>query len=60
VLNIMVPLDDQPSHWPDQLARIASELRFDTLLVSVPQEDPVGFVRRLGEEVAPRTRELLG
>jgi alkanesulfonate monooxygenase SsuD/methylene tetrahydromethanopterin reductase-like flavin-dependent oxidoreductase (luciferase family) len=60
VLNIMVPLDDQPSHWPDQLARIASELRFETLLVSVPKEDPVGFVRRLGEEVAPRTRELLG
>ena len=59
VVNIM-SLDGQPSRWPEQLARIASELRFATLLVGVPQEDSVGFVRRLGEQVAPRTRELLG
>jgi hypothetical protein len=28
--------------------------------VSVPSEDPIGFVRLLGEDVAPRVRELLG
>jgi alkanesulfonate monooxygenase SsuD/methylene tetrahydromethanopterin reductase-like flavin-dependent oxidoreductase (luciferase family) len=53
-------LDGDPSSWADQLARIASELRFSTLLVSVPGERPADFVRRLGEDVAPRVRELLG
>ena len=43
----------------DRLARIAAELRFSTLLVSVPDEDPAGFIRRLGEDVAPRVRELV-
>jgi hypothetical protein len=46
--------------WAVQLARIASELRFSTLLVAVPSEEPVAFVRRLGEEIAPRVRQLLG
>ena len=59
VLNVMA-LEGGPGAWPEQLARIASELRFSTLLVGVPDEDPVGFVRRLGEEIAPRVRELLG
>ncbi|HEX6388325.1 MAG TPA: LLM class flavin-dependent oxidoreductase, partial [Solirubrobacteraceae bacterium] len=45
---------------PERLARIVSELGFTTLLVGVPDDDPVGFVRRLGEEVAPRVRALLG
>src|SRR5436190_884755 len=40
----------------DELARIA-ELGFTTLIVSLPGDDPVGFVRRLGEDVAPRLRE---
>jgi alkanesulfonate monooxygenase SsuD/methylene tetrahydromethanopterin reductase-like flavin-dependent oxidoreductase (luciferase family) len=44
----------------DELARIVTDLRFTTLLVSVPDEDPVGHVRRLGEDVAPRLRERLG
>jgi len=44
----------------DQLARIATELRFSTLIVGVPDEDPIGFIRRLGEDVAPRVRELAG
>jgi len=43
-----------------QLARIVDELRFTTLIVGVPDEDPVGFIRRLGEDVVPRVRELLG
>jgi alkanesulfonate monooxygenase SsuD/methylene tetrahydromethanopterin reductase-like flavin-dependent oxidoreductase (luciferase family) len=58
-VNVM-ELDGEPASWAGQLARIATELRFATLLVGVPAEDPVGFCRRLGEEVAPRLRELLG
>jgi alkanesulfonate monooxygenase SsuD/methylene tetrahydromethanopterin reductase-like flavin-dependent oxidoreductase (luciferase family) len=57
--NVM-GLDGDVSSWADQLARIASELRFSTLLLGVPDEDPIGFVRRFGEDVAPRVRELLG
>jgi alkanesulfonate monooxygenase SsuD/methylene tetrahydromethanopterin reductase-like flavin-dependent oxidoreductase (luciferase family) len=45
-----------PSGWADQLAGLAGDHRFDTLIVSVPQEDPVGFIRRLGEEAAPAAR----
>jgi alkanesulfonate monooxygenase SsuD/methylene tetrahydromethanopterin reductase-like flavin-dependent oxidoreductase (luciferase family) len=59
VVNVMA-LDGDPAGWVDQLARVASELGFSTILVGVPQDDPVGFVRRLGEDVAPRVRELLG
>ena len=58
-VNVM-GLGGDPSSWAEQLARIASDLRFSTLLIGVPDEDPVGFVRRLGEDVAPRVRELLG
>jgi alkanesulfonate monooxygenase SsuD/methylene tetrahydromethanopterin reductase-like flavin-dependent oxidoreductase (luciferase family) len=57
-VNVM-ELDGDPDGWADQLARIASDLRFSTILVGVPGEDPVGFVRRLGEDVAPRVRELV-
>jgi alkanesulfonate monooxygenase SsuD/methylene tetrahydromethanopterin reductase-like flavin-dependent oxidoreductase (luciferase family) len=53
-------LDGQPATWADQLARISEDLRFSTLLVGVPPEDPVTFVRRLGEDISPRLRELLG
>jgi alkanesulfonate monooxygenase SsuD/methylene tetrahydromethanopterin reductase-like flavin-dependent oxidoreductase (luciferase family) len=52
-------LDGHTGRWPDQLARL-TELRFETLLVGVPDEDPVGVIRRLGEEVRPRLRELVG
>jgi alkanesulfonate monooxygenase SsuD/methylene tetrahydromethanopterin reductase-like flavin-dependent oxidoreductase (luciferase family) len=58
-VNVMA-LDGDPQGWPDQLARIVTEHRFSTLLVGVPSEDQIGFVRRLGEDVAPRLRELLG
>jgi alkanesulfonate monooxygenase SsuD/methylene tetrahydromethanopterin reductase-like flavin-dependent oxidoreductase (luciferase family) len=44
---------------PDRLARVVTELRFTSLFVGVPGDDPVGFVRRLGEDVAPRVRELV-
>ena len=58
-VNVMA-LEGAPGSWSEQLARIATGLRFSTMLVGVPSEDPVGFVRRLGEDVAPRVRELIG
>jgi alkanesulfonate monooxygenase SsuD/methylene tetrahydromethanopterin reductase-like flavin-dependent oxidoreductase (luciferase family) len=58
-VNVMA-LDGDPGSWAGRLARIASDLRFTTLLVAVPDDNPVAFVRRLGEDVAPRVRELLG
>jgi alkanesulfonate monooxygenase SsuD/methylene tetrahydromethanopterin reductase-like flavin-dependent oxidoreductase (luciferase family) len=58
-VNVMA-LEGDPGGWADRLASIATGLRFTTLMVGVPEEDPVGFVRRLGEDVAPRVRELLG
>ena len=58
-VNVMA-LDGRPETWVDQLARVVTELRFSTLLVGLPDEDRVGVVRRLGEDVAPRLRELLG
>jgi alkanesulfonate monooxygenase SsuD/methylene tetrahydromethanopterin reductase-like flavin-dependent oxidoreductase (luciferase family) len=42
-----------------ELARVVSDLGFTTLFVSVPDDDPVGFVRRLGEDIAPRMRARL-
>jgi alkanesulfonate monooxygenase SsuD/methylene tetrahydromethanopterin reductase-like flavin-dependent oxidoreductase (luciferase family) len=58
-VNVMA-LDGDASRWADQLARIATELRFSTILVGLPADDPIGHVSRLGEEVAPRLRELVG
>jgi alkanesulfonate monooxygenase SsuD/methylene tetrahydromethanopterin reductase-like flavin-dependent oxidoreductase (luciferase family) len=58
-VNVM-ELEGKVSSWADQLARIATELRFSTLLVGAGADDPVGAVRRLGEDVAPRLRQLLG
>jgi alkanesulfonate monooxygenase SsuD/methylene tetrahydromethanopterin reductase-like flavin-dependent oxidoreductase (luciferase family) len=52
-------LEGDPEAWPEQLAGTARELGFTTLIVGVPSEDPVTYVRRLGEDVAPRVRELL-
>jgi alkanesulfonate monooxygenase SsuD/methylene tetrahydromethanopterin reductase-like flavin-dependent oxidoreductase (luciferase family) len=47
-----------PEDWPGQLERFA-EHRFDTVLCSVPDQDPLGFVARLGE-VAARLRARSG
>jgi alkanesulfonate monooxygenase SsuD/methylene tetrahydromethanopterin reductase-like flavin-dependent oxidoreductase (luciferase family) len=52
-------LEGEVGGWPDHLAAFA-ELGFETLLVGVPGEDPVGAIRRLGEDVRPRLRELVG
>jgi alkanesulfonate monooxygenase SsuD/methylene tetrahydromethanopterin reductase-like flavin-dependent oxidoreductase (luciferase family) len=51
-------LEGDVAGWPERLARIATELRFSTLLVSPPDAGTDG-IRRLGEEVAPRLRELV-
>jgi hypothetical protein len=53
-------LEGDPGGWPDQIARIVTELRFTTLFLPLPEGDPVDSVRRLGEDVAPRVRELVG
>jgi alkanesulfonate monooxygenase SsuD/methylene tetrahydromethanopterin reductase-like flavin-dependent oxidoreductase (luciferase family) len=57
-VNVMA-LDGSPDSWAQQLARIATELRFSTLLVGVPDDDPTGFIRRLGEDIAPALRAML-
>jgi alkanesulfonate monooxygenase SsuD/methylene tetrahydromethanopterin reductase-like flavin-dependent oxidoreductase (luciferase family) len=57
-VNIM-ELPVAPGLWAEHLARIATELRFSTLLIAAPAEDPVAFTRRLGEDIAPALRELL-
>jgi alkanesulfonate monooxygenase SsuD/methylene tetrahydromethanopterin reductase-like flavin-dependent oxidoreductase (luciferase family) len=56
-----IGLGDDPRSWldPERLARTATELRFDTLLVSVPDDDPLDFLRRLGQQAAPAARELV-
>jgi alkanesulfonate monooxygenase SsuD/methylene tetrahydromethanopterin reductase-like flavin-dependent oxidoreductase (luciferase family) len=48
-------LEGEPDTWADQLRR-AAELGFEALMVPVPDDDPVGFIRRLGEDVAPGIR----
>ena len=49
-----------PSDWADQLAGLARDYRFDTLILSVPDQDPLGFIRRLGEDAAPAARQKGG
>jgi alkanesulfonate monooxygenase SsuD/methylene tetrahydromethanopterin reductase-like flavin-dependent oxidoreductase (luciferase family) len=56
--NVMA-LEGDPGGWPDRLARV-TELGFMTLLVGVPEDGPIAFVERLGQETAPRLRELVG
>ena len=61
VLNAGV--EGSASSWAGQLARLATDYRFDTVLVSVPagdDEDPVGFIHRLGEDAAPAARAQVG
>ena len=46
-----------PGNDPDFLVRLVTEERFETLIVSVDGDDPVGSVRRVGEELVPRIRD---
>lgn len=56
VLNVMEPGPDLAG----SLARLVTESGFTTLLVAPPEDDPLSFIRRLGEDVAPHVRELAG
>ncbi len=58
-VNVMELVGAQGS-WPGQLAGLATDLGFSTLLVAAPAENPIAFVRRLAEDVAPAVRELVG
>ncbi len=59
VRAVNVGLDDPRAFLdPAELARVATELRFEVALVNVPSEEPLEFIRRLGEETAPAAREL--
>jgi hypothetical protein len=49
-------LEGEPGSWADRLTAIVTELGFEMLLVGAPADDPVGFIRRLGEEIAPVVR----
>jgi alkanesulfonate monooxygenase SsuD/methylene tetrahydromethanopterin reductase-like flavin-dependent oxidoreductase (luciferase family) len=51
---------DDPSAYLDAatLARVSTDLRFEIAMVSVPSDDPLKFIRSLGEDTAPRAREL--
>ena len=55
----VVDLDGPADGWADQLASVV-ELGFTTLIVSVPGDDPLDFIKRLGEDVAPALRERAG
>jgi alkanesulfonate monooxygenase SsuD/methylene tetrahydromethanopterin reductase-like flavin-dependent oxidoreductase (luciferase family) len=43
--------------WAEQLARVAEDLRFEAFILSADSADEA---RRIGEDVAPRLRELTG
>jgi hypothetical protein len=44
----------------DRLVRLITEDRFETLILGPDSEDPVGSIRRIGEELAPRLRDAGG
>jgi alkanesulfonate monooxygenase SsuD/methylene tetrahydromethanopterin reductase-like flavin-dependent oxidoreductase (luciferase family) len=48
--------------WPDQIAALAERHRIEAFFLGAEDDggDPVGLVRRLGGETAPRARALLG
>jgi alkanesulfonate monooxygenase SsuD/methylene tetrahydromethanopterin reductase-like flavin-dependent oxidoreductase (luciferase family) len=51
-------LHGPPRTWPDQCLHVLQEYRFETLILSADDGgDPVGLVRRIGEELAPAVRD---
>jgi alkanesulfonate monooxygenase SsuD/methylene tetrahydromethanopterin reductase-like flavin-dependent oxidoreductase (luciferase family) len=54
-VNVTISERD-PARMAEQLIHIVEDLRFEKVLVAVAGADPIGFVRRLGEEVAPAVR----
>jgi alkanesulfonate monooxygenase SsuD/methylene tetrahydromethanopterin reductase-like flavin-dependent oxidoreductase (luciferase family) len=57
-VNVM-EVGEDPAAAADELARVA-DLGFTTLIVGLPDPAQADTVRRIGEEVAPRLRSLLG
>jgi hypothetical protein len=55
-------LTGAPDGWPDQIAGLAEGHGMEAFLLGAEDDggDLVGLVHRLGEETAPRARELLG
>jgi alkanesulfonate monooxygenase SsuD/methylene tetrahydromethanopterin reductase-like flavin-dependent oxidoreductase (luciferase family) len=53
-------LSGEPAGWPDQVLRWA-ELGFESFMLGADEDggDPVGLVRRLGEDLAPRVRDAV-
>jgi alkanesulfonate monooxygenase SsuD/methylene tetrahydromethanopterin reductase-like flavin-dependent oxidoreductase (luciferase family) len=61
VRAVNLALDGDAATWPGQVLRAHEDLRFTAFVLSADDGgDPVGLVRRLGEDVAPRVREALG
>jgi alkanesulfonate monooxygenase SsuD/methylene tetrahydromethanopterin reductase-like flavin-dependent oxidoreductase (luciferase family) len=61
VRAVNLALEGDPATWADQILRAHEALRFTVFVLSAEDGgDPVGLVRRLGEDVAPRVREALG
>ena len=58
-VNVM-RLEGGPDGYADELARLGTELRMTSLFVGVPDDDPIGFIHRLGEDVAPQVKEKMG
>jgi alkanesulfonate monooxygenase SsuD/methylene tetrahydromethanopterin reductase-like flavin-dependent oxidoreductase (luciferase family) len=52
----VTPSTTEPGRIVEQLVQIIEDLRFEDVLVGVPADDPITFVRKLGEEVAPAVR----
>jgi alkanesulfonate monooxygenase SsuD/methylene tetrahydromethanopterin reductase-like flavin-dependent oxidoreductase (luciferase family) len=53
-------LEGEPSAWPDQIVRLHADHRMEVVFLDADDGgDPIGLVRRLGEETAPRARELV-
>jgi len=52
----VTPSAGDPARMVEQIVHTVRDLRFDTVLVGVAGDDPVGFVRQLGDEVAPAVR----
>jgi alkanesulfonate monooxygenase SsuD/methylene tetrahydromethanopterin reductase-like flavin-dependent oxidoreductase (luciferase family) len=54
VANV-IGLEGGPASWTEQLLRVV-ELGFETVLVGIDPDDPVGSIRDLAERVAPEVR----
>jgi alkanesulfonate monooxygenase SsuD/methylene tetrahydromethanopterin reductase-like flavin-dependent oxidoreductase (luciferase family) len=61
VRAVNLTLTGDPGGWPDQVLRAHRDLRFEAFFLGAGDtDDPVGLVRRLGEDLAPRVREAVG